>query len=130
MSCKASICLFRSGRLSPASSIVTRASRSLRFALWKRSVSQAPGSDHVHFPGAVNSRFRSQMEFVRPSEQPAIDTYRVMDSDGVIVDKSWSLDADNDEVLKWYKDMLTGSSQPASPICFIACFIRVNGVFK
>ncbi|KZZ89591.1 2-oxoisovalerate dehydrogenase subunit alpha [Ascosphaera apis ARSEF 7405] len=84
----------------------------LKPRLWSRSVSvsQAPGSDHVRFPGAVNSKFTSQMRFARPSDQATIDTYRVMDSDGVVVDKSWSLDVDNDEVVRWYKDMLTAVS--------------------
>lgn len=59
------------------------------------------------------------MRFARPSDQATIDTYRVMDSDGVVVDKSWSLDVDNDEVVRWYKDMLTGEFSIQYPMnCF------------
>ena len=63
----------------------------------------------VHFPGAVNSRFTTELSFERPSTHSAIPTYRVMDSDGVIVDKART-PADNteDEVLMWYRNMLTG----------------------
>ena len=65
----------------------------------------------VHFPGAVNSKFTTTLSFERPSERPAMPTYRVMDSDGVVVDESRKpLDVYPDEALKWYKDMLTGLS--------------------
>ena len=38
-----------------------------------------------------------------------MSTYRVMDSDGVIVDDSRKVtDFSNEEVLKWYKNMVTG----------------------
>ncbi|CAD6563588.1 MAG: hypothetical protein ASARMPRED_000077 [Alectoria sarmentosa] len=42
----------------------------------------------VHFPGAVNSKFTTQLAFEHPSTHPAMPTYRVMDSDGVVVDES------------------------------------------
>ena len=36
-------------------------------------------------------------------------TYRVMDSDGIILDKSRApTDIGSEEVIRWYKDMLTG----------------------
>lgn len=63
----------------------------------------------VHFPGAVNSKFTTNLSFERPSTHPAIPTYRVMDSDGAIVDEARApKDVSDQEVLKWYKDMLTG----------------------
>lgn len=49
------------------------------------------------------------MSFVKPSDIPAIETYRVMDSDGVLVDKSRGPPSVTDEqALTWYKNMLTG----------------------
>ena len=37
-------------------------------------------------------------------------TYRIMDSDGTVIDKDQKpLDLGHEEVLKWYKDMLTGA---------------------
>lgn len=63
----------------------------------------------VHFPGAVNSKFTTDLSFQRPATYPAIPTYRVMDSDGVIVDEDRPPnDVSEQEVVKWYKDMLTG----------------------
>lgn len=66
--------------------------------------------DSVNFPGAVNSKFTTNLSFERPSTHPAMPTYRVMDSDGVIVDESRKpLDVSNEEVLEWYKNLLTGT---------------------
>ncbi|OJJ45358.1 hypothetical protein ASPZODRAFT_134003 [Penicilliopsis zonata CBS 506.65] len=77
---------------------------------WGSSISQRPGSDSVRFPGAVNSKFTTQMSFVKPADIPAIPTYRVMDSDGVLVDTDRGPpDVTDAEVLTWYKNMLTVS---------------------
>ena len=63
----------------------------------------------VRFPGAVNSKFTTEMAFLNPSESSHIPTYRVMDSDGVLVDKDRKLlNASNEEILTWYKNMLSG----------------------
>ena len=51
------------------------------------------------------------MSFEQPSTRPAIPTYRVMDSDGVIVDKDRNPpDVSDEEVLAWYRNMLTGTA--------------------
>lgn len=63
----------------------------------------------VHFPGAINSKFTADMTFVKASDLPAIPTYRVMDSDGELVDKTRGAPSVSDEeVLTWYKNMLMG----------------------
>lgn len=67
----------------------------------------------VHFPGAVNSKFTTRLSFEKPSTHSAIPTYRVMDSDGVIVDEGQApLDIDFEVILTWYKNMLTGTRLP------------------
>ncbi|PYH97271.1 branched chain alpha-keto acid dehydrogenase complex, alpha subunit [Aspergillus ellipticus CBS 707.79] len=77
---------------------------------WSSSISQRPGSDRVRFPGAINSKFTTEMTFTNPSNAPNIPTYRVMDSDGVLVDKSRKpMNVPNEEILSWYKNMLTVS---------------------
>ncbi|KAJ5105708.1 hypothetical protein NUU61_003055 [Penicillium alfredii] len=77
---------------------------------WSSSISQRPGSDSVRFPGAVNSKFTTQMSFLKASDLPAIPTYRVMDSDGEMVDKTRPpTDVTDEEVLTWYRNMLTVS---------------------
>lgn len=123
--------LFASSRIALRS--INRHTR-FRHALvrWESSISQRPGSDtyvfhphtlqkyplicvhllsRVRFPGAVDSKFTSEMGFSRPSSLPAMPTYRVMDSDGVIVDtKHEPSDVSIEEVITWYKNMLTGMS--------------------
>ncbi|KAL2870287.1 thiamine pyrophosphate-dependent dehydrogenase E1 component subunit alpha [Aspergillus lucknowensis] len=77
---------------------------------WSTSISQRPGSDRVRFPGAVNSKFTTDMTFINPQESASIPTYRVMDSDGLLVDRSrGEIGISNEEVLTWYKNMLTVS---------------------
>ncbi|KAL3473393.1 thiamine diphosphate-binding protein [Aspergillus californicus] len=77
---------------------------------WSTSISQRPGSDSVRFPGAVNSKFTTEMSFINPQSMPSIPTYRVMDSDGVLVDNNReSLGVLDEEILGWYKNMLTVS---------------------
>jgi hypothetical protein len=69
----------------------------------------AGGMPSVRFPGAVNSKFTTEMAFINPQDMPSIPTYRVMDSDGVLVDKSRKkLEVSDEEILTWYKNMLTG----------------------
>lgn len=64
----------------------------------------------VHFPGAINSEFTSEMSFLKASDLPAIPTYRVMDANGEWVDKSHgSPQVSDEEVLTWYKNMLQGA---------------------
>jgi 2-oxoisovalerate dehydrogenase E1 component alpha subunit len=49
------------------------------------------------------------MSFLKASDLPAIPTYRVMDSDGELVDSSRKQPNVSDEqVLEWYKNMLSG----------------------
>lgn len=62
------------------------------------------------FPGAINSKFTTDMSFLKASDLPAIPTYRVMDSDGELVDKERGQpDVTDEEVLTWYKNMLIGA---------------------
>lgn len=62
----------------------------------------------VHFPGAVNSKFTSKLTFTRPSNLPAMHTYRILDQNGKVVDDSRpDLDISDEMALKMYKDMLT-----------------------
>ena len=68
---------------------------------------QAPGSDHLHFPGALNSKFTSSLKFQNPAEATSMSTYRIMDSDGNIVDNTRDpQNASNDDILQWYKNMV------------------------
>lgn len=58
----------------------------------------------------MNSKFTSEMQFQQPSANPAIPTYRIMDSDGNIVDNTRDpQSAPDSEILNWYRNMLTVS---------------------
>lgn len=49
------------------------------------------------------------MSFLKASDLPAIPTYRVMDANGELVDGTRGPpDVTDEEVLTWYKNMLTG----------------------
>lgn len=63
----------------------------------------------VHFPGAVDSKFVTKLDFIRPSTHASIPTYRVMDSDGKVLDKERApSDVSVDEIISWYKNMVSG----------------------
>ncbi|KAF2139405.1 uncharacterized protein K452DRAFT_275693, partial [Aplosporella prunicola CBS 121167] len=73
-------------------------------------VPQKLGSDRVHFPGAVNSKFTTTLSFDQPESRPAMPTYRILDQDGEVVDKERGPPSvPDEEVLKWYTNMLTVS---------------------
>ncbi|PLN77270.1 branched chain alpha-keto acid dehydrogenase complex, alpha subunit [Aspergillus taichungensis] len=95
--------------------LLGRFARSPRVALnrvprrWS-SISQRPGSDRVQFPGAVNSKFTTEMSFINPTDLPSIPTFRVMNSDGELLDPNRKpLGVSNEEILTWYKNMLAVS---------------------
>ncbi|KAF2239648.1 dehydrogenase E1 component [Viridothelium virens] len=73
------------------------------------SISQRPGSDRLRFPGAVNSPFTNILAFVRPNEKDAMPTFRVLDQEGMVMQKNKEVDVAQDEAIRWYKDMLTVS---------------------
>jgi 2-oxoisovalerate dehydrogenase E1 component alpha subunit len=70
----------------------------------------------------VNSKFTSEMIFTQPSAFPTIPTYRVIDSDGVHVGEPNRFpEVSDDEVVSWYKNMLTGAFHSWVDIA-VACF--------
>lgn len=75
----------------------------------ERERNQPTDETRVRFPGAINSKFTTEMKFIDPGNAPDIPTFRVIDSDGVLVDKSRGKPkVSNEEMLTWYKNMLTG----------------------
>ncbi|RPB24423.1 hypothetical protein L211DRAFT_784783 [Terfezia boudieri ATCC MYA-4762] len=74
-----------------------------------KPVRQPPHSDSIHFPGAVKSKFTSALQFQSPGGAPAIPTYRLMDTDGVVIDKSNVPKVGKEMALKMYRDMVTVS---------------------
>lgn len=59
----------------------------------------------------MGSQLVASMDFVMPSNYPIIPTYRVIDANGVMVDKDRpEPDVTDEQVLTWYRNMLTGMS--------------------
>jgi 2-oxoisovalerate dehydrogenase E1 component alpha subunit len=83
--------------------------RSFTISSAHRGIRQIPASDIVNFPGAVRSRFTTELNFHRPQDDPAMPTYRYINSDGVVVDTSRELNIDETKARKMYKDMVTTS---------------------
>lgn len=64
------------------------------------------GLARVLFPGALNSEFTNTLEFLRPSTNKAIPTYRVVDQYGEVVNKEDGVDTEDGEALELYKNMV------------------------
>jgi 2-oxoisovalerate dehydrogenase E1 component alpha subunit len=64
----------------------------------------------VLFPGALNSEFTDKLDFIQPSKQDAIPTYRVMNQYGDIIDKDIGVDIEDEEALQIYKNMVKRQS--------------------
>jgi 2-oxoisovalerate dehydrogenase E1 component alpha subunit len=60
----------------------------------------------VLFPGALNSKFTDSLNFLRPSENEAIPTYRVLNQYGEVLNKDEGVDTSDEEVLKLYRNMV------------------------
>lgn len=69
-------------------------------------ISQRQGASHVSFPGAVKSAFTNNLTFALASESPSLPTYRVVDQDGEIVDKSFQADLSDEKIIELYRNML------------------------
>lgn len=64
----------------------------------------------VHFPGAVNSKFTSTLNFSRATENDAMPTFRILDQEGVLVDRARDEpNISEAEVVRLYSDMVTVS---------------------
>ena len=64
------------------------------------------GNEGMRFPGALEAKFTTSLKFENPKEKEIIPCYRVMDSEGVIVDKSYERDFSDEEALKLYTNMV------------------------
>lgn len=69
-------------------------------------LSQRPNAEYVQFPGALKSAFTSSLKFERPGDRPAMQTYRVVDQKGNVVDAGFEPDLSPEEIVGLYKTML------------------------
>lgn len=64
----------------------------------------------VHFPGALNSKFSNTLKFQKSEDTPAIPTYRLIDTNGALLDTSREPDLSKEKALKMYRDMVASKS--------------------
>lgn len=62
--------------------------------------------DGLRFPGALEAKFTTSLAFENPREKEVIPCYRVMDSEGVIVDKSYTRDFSDETAIELYTNMV------------------------
>jgi hypothetical protein len=74
------------------------------------------GEIRVLFPGALNSKFTNSLEFLRPSTNEAISTYRVLDQYGEVLDKETGVETQDEEALSLYRNMVC-CKLPPSAVC-------------
>jgi 2-oxoisovalerate dehydrogenase E1 component alpha subunit len=102
MKARLSICILRSSRRSTAvnSRVLQRRPFSAKAYL------QQHGSERPRFPGAEGATFTTSLKFISPKEKGTIPCYRVMDTEGAIVDKSYTRDFSDKEAVKLYENMV------------------------
>ncbi|KAF2706389.1 2-oxoisovalerate dehydrogenase subunit alpha mitochondrial precursor [Pleomassaria siparia CBS 279.74] len=71
-----------------------------------RSVASTASAEKVLFPGALNSEFTDTLEFIRPANQKAIPTFRVLNQYGEVLDKEAGVDTEDGEALELYQNMV------------------------
>ncbi|KIW34654.1 uncharacterized protein PV07_01421 [Cladophialophora immunda] len=78
------------------------------FARWNSTVTLGEISTSPRFPGATGSPLSTKMDFLVPKSLPPIATYRVMNAEGRVQDDARAPpDVTDEQVLEWYKNMLT-----------------------
>jgi 2-oxoisovalerate dehydrogenase E1 component alpha subunit len=75
-----------------------------------KCIATADKIGRVLFPGALNSVFTDKLDFMHPSKQEAIPTYRVMNQYGEILDKESGVDTEDGEAIQVYKNMVKRQS--------------------
>ncbi|RKP27177.1 2-oxoisovalerate dehydrogenase subunit alpha, mitochondrial isoform 2 precursor [Syncephalis pseudoplumigaleata] len=102
----------RLGRFHPGARSLTGGSRiDQKQAAAEATPASAPSSEEkarrrVHFPGARNSYFTDQMDFISGLDE-AIPTYQVMDNEGKVADPSQDPNLSQETAVKIYRNMVT-----------------------
>ena len=79
------------------------------------------------FPGAVNSRLTSKMDFLKPAEVTPIATYHVMNADGSVADPDRGPpDVTDEQVVEWYKNMVTGGLENTFSLWHLLLTIEIT----
>lgn len=62
--------------------------------------------ERLRFPGALEAKFTTDCKFASPKDVGVIPCYRVIDSEGKIVDENYKRDFSDEEAIKLYLDMV------------------------
>jgi 2-oxoisovalerate dehydrogenase E1 component alpha subunit len=73
------------------------------------SIQQQYVGEQARFPGAEGATFTTSLKFLNPKELGTIPCYRVMDTEGKIVDESYQRDFSDKEATKMYGTMVATS---------------------
>jgi len=60
----------------------------------------------MRFPGAERAKFTTSLKFENLKEKGVIPCYRVIDTEGVIVDNSYKRDISDEEAVNLYQHMV------------------------
>lgn len=72
---------------------------------WNSSTSSTPSPPSSGFPGAPNSSFTQELSFQR--NWPIISTYRILDTEGMVLNGAVEPEIENEVLIKMYKSMIT-----------------------
>jgi 2-oxoisovalerate dehydrogenase E1 component alpha subunit len=64
------------------------------------------GHGALRFPGALEAKFTTSLKLHNPKENGVFPCYRVMDTEGAIVDRSYKRDISDEEAVKLYTTMV------------------------
>src|SRR5690606_26967866 len=60
----------------------------------------------VNFPGALSSKFTSDLTFHAHTDVPSLPTFRIIDNDGKVISPEYAPKLSEEEALRIYKSML------------------------
>lgn len=62
--------------------------------------------NRLRFPGALEAKFTNSLQFGAPRDAGVVPCYRVLDSEGVVVDSSYEPDFSDEEAVELYTQMV------------------------
>ncbi len=86
--------------------------------------------ERLRFPGALEAKFTTDCKFADPKDIGVVPCYRVIDSEGKIVDENYKRDFSDEEAIKLYLDMVGVSimdliclDAQRQGMLFVCCYI-------
>lgn len=96
-------------RTPPIMALPTIVGRQFSCSTIRAQFAEGEKDNRLRFPGALEAKFTTHLRFESNKDRAVIPCYRVMDTEGVIVDPSYEFDLSDEEALKLYTNMLAVS---------------------